>query len=282
MNSRTNSGINPGQPHYALRQSLITLLIAINAFLGLVSFTSACQQQARPLAELALRIKVSSPQAGTARIQLFAGSQAAPVIGMLGFELEIALPPVLQASSALKFLPVNGWPTADGKFAANVQLDLLANRLHLQFVRTTCVAVSGHGAIGELWLTGLMPQFEPGDLVQICDGIVIEEIVIGARTRAVRATEGEIAADDMVQAIPLEVTTYPQPAQTTLQLELESAGQTQLTLYDLQGQIVATRTVSGTGHYQMDMSSLPTGTYLLRCQRPSGEMQVRKILHGEN
>ena len=97
---------------------------------------------------------------------------------------------------------------------------------------------------------------------------------IGGKTYAVVAAN----ADDGIQIIELQDSTasiedfagqrvalYPNPAQTELHLAYTQDTTVSYTVYDLTGRQLATHPARGTAH-SLDISSLPTGNYLLQAK----------------
>ena len=86
----------------------------------------------------------------------------------------------------------------------------------------------------------------------------------------------------MSQGSLLDATLYPNPTvgTTTLKFETSKAGDYQVSLVDITGQIMQTETVTaveGLNMHELDMSTYAKGLYMVRLERAGEPMQVLRI-----
>jgi len=84
-----------------------------------------------------------------------------------------------------------------------------------------------------------------------------------------------------VDAPDVNITVYPNPFTTTLNIKCESSDPIRVEAIDLQGNVISTQSFEN-GHGQMDFSSLPEAIYLLRVYDNNGkQLKVFKIQKAE-
>jgi hypothetical protein len=250
----------------------------------------ACQTYSYPISDLSFdnyRIEVNSLVSGQLRIQLYAGTEPTPLQNLMGFDLEFAIDAEVPATASAIYNSSNAWTTDEGLFTADISLDPGTHAVSLSFRRTACNSVSGHGLIGEIVLDGLNEPLDHEDLVRLTAGIVLEEIVNGARV----APSGGItdmtdedgllpapsAFSDAYESANFEIKAWPQPAGNHLHVQLPQGHSTNLSLYDQQGRVVLQGHNFSSATNDLDLSGLPGGTYYLRSRSADGSELSRRI-----
>lgn len=283
--------VSQGGYSHALRQSFRTILLAIQAGIFFASPGFACETNAFPLSDLPsdnYRIEVVSPQAGQLRIQLYAGSEPAPLQHLLGFDMEFAIGAALPPDVSAAYHPADSWTAEDGLFTASISLDPASQAVSLAFRRTDCQSVSGHGLLGEIVLEGMTEPMKEEDLVRLTAGLVLEEVVNGARVAPTGPTAGiaemteesglRMASDGIpAPSEPQKIQAWPQPAGDCLHLRLPENSPADLYICDLTGRVLIERTHVPAGMLDLDLSSLPGGTYFLHSRAATGAESCQRI-----
>lgn len=84
-----------------------------------------------------------------------------------------------------------------------------------------------------------------------------------------------LSAGRIVTASPLKL--YPNPASTTMRIDLPGVILTNATLHDMQGRLVLDAAINHS-EPTLDVSSLPKGMYLLRARDSGGKIYVSKLV----
>lgn len=264
---------------------LWTFNIAVFTFLLTMNCRAAaqtCPMQTASWSAYPLELDVQSPSPGTVQIALKGGTSSLPISNLLGFELELNINANLGAEASTDYISGDAWCARDGQFTVRTAIDPATRRLHLKFRRNNCAAVSGNGPMGELFLTGFPRHFDPAEHIRIGGGIVLEEIVIGAKVAAVPGL-GEVHLDDELKPgranTTLDIQAYPQPAGAQVHLDVQAEKPIEMALYNGQGQKVRELRGPGAGTYTFDLEQLPAGVYWLRSQDATGAQHQQRVLH---
>lgn len=295
-----NTNLTPegrGGYAHALRQSFQTFLLAIQAGIIFATPGFACETNSFPLSDLpsdSYRIEVISPASGQLRIQLYAGVVPNPIQHLMGFDMEIAIDAQLPAGVSAAFHGADAWTAEDGMFTASISLDPTTQAVSLSFRRTGCEAVSGHGLIGEIILDGLSEPLDEEDLVRLTAGLVLEEVVNGARVAPGPASgitnmteESGLRPSQDAEPAPAEsvsddnnrekIQTWPQPASDHLHVRLPYDSPVELFVFDLNGRVMLHQDNTPAGTSDLDLTGLPGGTYFLRCRTANGAEASQRI-----
>jgi hypothetical protein len=266
MKTTDTAGARAPQHSTALSQSFRNLILALQATFCISTFASACPVDSLPLSALDLQIHVFSDAPGTVRIQLVAGDPAHPVKQLLGYDLQLALNAEMMPGATAQFRSLDTWPARDGQFAAHISCDPVTGEVALSFRRDACQSVSGSGLIGEIIVRGLIDPVDPEDLVRVSAGLVLEEIVNGAKVQSQAPGNHEIRLEDALHPEPAQnpLQAGPVPARDHLLVTLPADGAFTLELIDAQGKRCYLRRHEGGQSVRMDLQDLPRGHYWLR------------------
>ncbi|MEM0998124.1 MAG: hypothetical protein AAGN35_13635 [Bacteroidota bacterium] len=255
-----------GPTSRALYRSFRALIIALQTSLCFTSLSHACPTQTRTLDQCPLEIRILSDAPGTVRIQLIAGTAARPAQNLLGLDVQFDFDAHLTPAATADFHSINTWPTRDGQFSARLTCHPDSGKIDLHFRRTACASVSGHGLLGEILVKGISEPLDPEELVRVSAGLVLEEIVNGARSADPGLFDQQL--EDDLRPGPTSPAVGPIPASDHLNVHLETGAHLQL--HNAAGQTVYTHSFRTGGLIRIDLRGIPRGQYWLRIRRNDG------------
>lgn len=177
------------------------------------------------------------------------------------------------------------YPLYEVSEASNITLngDTIHNVINANPQMVNPTLVSGHtddAMIRDFHLQANSTCIHAGDLQNITPSatdyygnqrISGPKIDIGAHEYYMAGTDG---IQDIAQAFPLKL--FPNPAKDKIYLEFEKFEAYAISLYDLTGKLLLTKSLLGNAEV-LDLHFIPTGNYMLSIENKAKEKVVRKI-----
>lgn len=222
----------------------------------------------------------------TIEVGIMLGTNQNPVTGISGLAFSINYDPAFIKRGSARMTFDNCWMGTDSVDLVTFNReDTTVHRVDVALSRTDRVQLSGSGSIGTL-IVVINDDIQAKDSMTLttfmdfsnilAKNASYSDITLGSSASTVNVQVGYDRLASSIDNVLTEmnVSVYPNPAQSQLNVSLPANSNGTLTLYNLQGKAVAT--ALATENSTMDVSHLDNGMYLLSIQL-GNEMLTYKI-----
>jgi photosystem II stability/assembly factor-like uncharacterized protein len=220
----------------------------------------------------------------TLHLSINLGTSSIPATNIYGIAFSITYNSAMIDSGSAKVDFSNSW-IGDKSNSLSLEKDLYSNgRIDLVFTRKDKQNISGFGNIGELEVV-LEDNISGKDTIYKTINFTITDVKVISNTEtdvAVNLGHDSVVVQGLAgiveEVIQDKVKLYPNPTNNQITIELPSNDTYTISIYNSIGVSIFSTKHSNLSQKTIDVSTLPTGVYMLEVKNKSGAKAIKRVV----